>query len=776
MKINRWIATVLVLSMMLTSALGMRVFATEGVLASGTDANNLAWVLTQSGTLTISGTGQMEDYGWNNAPWYNYRSAITSVIIGEGVTNIVRYAFRNCSNLESVSIPNSVTSIDFNSFAYCSSLTRVEIPNSVTCIESDVFSDCTSLESVTIGTGLVSIGQSAFYCCTSLTGIWVDANNPYYSNDDFGVLFNEDKSELIFAPGAISGAYSIPGSVISIGNDAFSDCESLESVTIADSVITVGSYAFYDCVSLESVTIGNSVTSIGNDAFEYCESLESIIIPDSVASIGEYAFYGCESLSEIYFEGNAPDFGYDVFGDVYATAYYPAYNATWTEDVMLDCSESITWVSMDSCVHSWVAATCTTPKTCALCGATEGEELGHSYENAACARCGRAEPVAGTLTGYCGDDVIWMLTPNGLLTIYGTGDMWRFSYASPPWPCDQVIEVIVESGVTGISDYAFYDCIAMTGIRIDDTVTGIGKYAFYGCNALESIVLPDSVTELGENAISWCDKLENIVLSAGLTHIGEYALSANNSLKNIEIPDGVTCICDNAFAGCSSLTGVTIGEHVATVGNYAFSNCTDLAAIYFEGDAPSINTDAFEDVTATAYYPADNATWTEAVMQNYGGSITWVSLGSGGGQLQTSVKLTHISLKPAADALGFKAAAQNLPEGAELGISLWVSEDNVITRSVAKENIALRLQNIMAEGGGETVIYAKAIIVDRTGEVIAESSVVQTSMRETLEAVNNNWNSFNGLQKTAVKALVEKYYTKLSAWAIENILNEGVVS
>lgn len=595
------------------------------VTASGTCGENLTWELTDDGTLTISGTGEMEDYGWRDAPWYDYREMITTVIIEEGVTNIVRYAFQDCGSMKRIVLPESLTDIGFYSFAYCSSLESIEIPDGVTNIDGSAFSDCTALNSVTIGAGVASIGVSVFYNCISLTGIWVDGNNPYYSNDDHGVLFNKDKTELISAPGGIPGTYWIPDSVITIGNDAFQCCSILEGVVIPDSVAGIGEYAFYKCGSLSSVTIGHGVTSIGNDAFNRCDSLESITIPDSVTSIGNYAFYYCSNLTAVYFEGDAPRFGYGVFYDVYATAYYPAYNHTWTENVMLDYGGSITWLAVDLCDHIWVEATCSTPRTCSLCGATDGEALGHSYDNGACTRCGRAEPVTGTLTGYCGDDVIWMLTPNGLLTIYGTGDMWRFSYGSPPWPCDQVNAVIIESGVTNISDYAFYNAIEMTSIQIADTVTSIGKYAFFGCSALETIVLPDSITEIGESAISWCDNLKNIVLSKGLTHIGYYAFSANASLKTIEIPDGVICICDNAFAGCDALQSIVIPDSVTEIGWYAFASCDSLTGIYFEGDAPNIGTDAFGSVTATAYYPVGNATWTEDVMRHYGGSITWVS-------------------------------------------------------------------------------------------------------------------------------------------------------
>ncbi len=121
--------------------------------------------------------------------------------------------------------------------------------------------------------------------------------NANYSSID-GILYNKDVTKLICCPGA-KISVTIPNSVTSIGDYAFSRCSSLESVTIPDSVTSIGDYAFSRCSSLASVTIPNSVTSIGNYAFSRCSSLESVTIPNSVTSIGSSPFYGCSKLKNI---------------------------------------------------------------------------------------------------------------------------------------------------------------------------------------------------------------------------------------------------------------------------------------------------------------------------------------------------------------------------------------------------------------------------------------------------------------------------------------------
>ena len=120
--------------------------------ASGSCGENVTYSFVSStGTLTISGTGDMYSYSdESDRPWHNYRSSIKKVVINNGVTSIVSGAFSYCSGLTSVTIPNSVTSIGGGAFADCTGLTSVTIPNSVTSIGSGAFYDCTGLTSMTV--------------------------------------------------------------------------------------------------------------------------------------------------------------------------------------------------------------------------------------------------------------------------------------------------------------------------------------------------------------------------------------------------------------------------------------------------------------------------------------------------------------------------------------------------------------------------------------------------------------------------------------------------
>ena len=117
--------------------------ASAATVASGNCGTNLAWTLDDTGTLTISGTGDMDNYfNTSDVPWYNYKESITSVVILENVRSIGINAFDGCSNLTNITIPNSVGSMGSSAFKNCSSLTSITIPDSVTIIDSYAFYGC----------------------------------------------------------------------------------------------------------------------------------------------------------------------------------------------------------------------------------------------------------------------------------------------------------------------------------------------------------------------------------------------------------------------------------------------------------------------------------------------------------------------------------------------------------------------------------------------------------------------------------------------------------
>lgn len=118
------LAVLMIASLLPATALAANIVKSGTCGAEG-DGSNLTWTLDSEGVLTISGSGDMYDYGSSSAPWHGSRSRVKSAVIADGVTSIGSYAFSDCSSLTSVTIPDSVTSIDWDAFGDCTSLTDV---------------------------------------------------------------------------------------------------------------------------------------------------------------------------------------------------------------------------------------------------------------------------------------------------------------------------------------------------------------------------------------------------------------------------------------------------------------------------------------------------------------------------------------------------------------------------------------------------------------------------------------------------------------------------
>jgi len=253
--------------------------------------------ILNNGTLTISGSGAMQDFIFDeneelcSSPWYSLRSLITTMNIEQGVTNIGDRAFYNCNNLTTVDIPNSIKHIGEESFFGCTGLTTFDIPSSVTNINHGAFRHC-NFSYIFIPQFVSSINGPIFENCNKLTVIEVDEANGNYSSQG-GVLFNKDKTKLVGYPGGVAGGYSIPETVQTIGAGSFASCEKLTSIIIPNSVKTIEINVFWACFGLKTVSIGSSVTSIGWAVFEACFGLTDVMVhwkDPSMVSINPFAF------------------------------------------------------------------------------------------------------------------------------------------------------------------------------------------------------------------------------------------------------------------------------------------------------------------------------------------------------------------------------------------------------------------------------------------------------------------------------------------------------
>lgn len=491
-------------------------------LTTGKCGENVTYSFDEStGVLTISGTGDMNQWPEDDSPWYA-DARIKTLIIDEGVTSIGDRAFQGCSNLS-----------------------NIQFPNSLTLINGDAFLNCTSLTSVTIPDGVKRIHNSAFEGCKRLTSFSVNEGNSNYSSQD-GVLFNKDKTELIQYPiGNERTTYDIPNIVTSIGDYAFEGCTSLTSVTIGNGVISIGESAFEGCTSLTSITIPDSVTSISDSAFLNCTSLTCITIPDSVTSIGWSAFSGCTSLTNVTIPDSVTEIGSFAFSDC-SNLNEINYNGTISQ-----------WKSIQGYSYVSKPINCTDGvfKNVVTIDSFEYEFGDHT----------------ASIVGYTG--TIENLTIPESIS-YEDYTFEITSIADSAFSnCASLKSVTIPDSVIRIGDSAFEDCTSLTSIKIPYSVTSIGFSAFEGCKRLRSF----SVNESNSNYSSQ----DGVLFNKDKTEIIQYPIGNERAIY--DVPNSVNSIRDSAFSGCTSLTSLTIPESVKDISDSAFYGCVDLNKIYYSG-------------------------------------------------------------------------------------------------------------------------------------------------------------------------------------------------
>ena len=207
-----------------------------------------------------------------------------------------------------------VTAIGKDAFSREYGITGVTISEGVAAIGEEAFENCTGLETVSIPASVTSIGKDAFYGCSSIENFVVDENNGFYSDDNCGVLFNKNKTELIkYTTGHERISYTIPDTVETIKESSFSRAYNLKNITIPDGVTSIEQFAFSSCFDLVSVEIPFGVEVIERDTFLMCENLTTVIIPDSVTVIERAAFDQCCKLSNVTIPDSLKSIGAAAF-------------------------------------------------------------------------------------------------------------------------------------------------------------------------------------------------------------------------------------------------------------------------------------------------------------------------------------------------------------------------------------------------------------------------------------------------------------------------------
>ena len=357
----------------------------------------------------------------------------------------------------------------------------------VTAILENAFNGAQNLKKITVPDSITSVGDNAFTNCNSLE--FNEYENALYIGNE-----NNPYLILVKAKNITVTKCTVSDNAVAICDNAFKDCTDLNTLTIPNNVKSIGSYAFYKCSLLGSVNIPEGVSVIGMQTFHGCSKLSKIHIPASVKNIKDRAFSKCTALSEVTFSSNSELTG--------------IANSAFNE-----CK--------------------------ALKSITIPKNVTHIGDD-------KAQNNEGVFNG-----------------------------------CSALETVNFEQGskLETLGNYTFVGCEKLSSVSLPSSLTYLGHTSFTG-TAITSISIPNGITNIGKETFWGCQNLKSVTFGSNLEKISEKAFGGCISLNNVTIPASVTTISKTAFdSDCLSLTFFVFED---TTNWYNLKESTPIDAASFE--------------------------------------------------------------------------------------------------------------------------------------------------------------------------------------------------
>ncbi len=648
----------------------------------------------------VDTVSSIEDYAF-------YKCNISSLSIPQGLTSIGNQAFGYCYNLSAITLPDGLLTLGTDSFSYCYRLTEIHIPETITIIPYEAFVGCTGLQSVSIPESVTKIDSFAFSNCRGLIDIIIPNSVTVIENYAFNYCEKMTSISIPYSVTELNGdnifsncsADLVISCHMNSAAQNYAEQHNLQYTTrghneimiaAAEPTCTENGSTGGICCSLCGAVTAQTIPALGHNEEEVIISapsciesgLKSIIctrcgevLEDSIyihphallthtkeeatcTETGVEAYWVCSDCGRFYSDSNAeteidepviiPASGHHLTGHekVEATCtaagnesfyYCSLCNKFFADEEAVE--EIDTPVIIPTVAHTLINH----PRVLPASGVTGTETY---WE---CSACGKlfadanasAEidmPVQIVNWGTCGDNASWTLGANGVLTIYGYGDM-----TSHPWTPNEVKELVIEEGITGICSYAFQYCQNMTKATLSPGLIHIDKDAFDNCINLTDVLLPEGLEVIANWAFNRCDSLMSITIPDSVISMGDSAFMTYNmvfyahygsdgaktlskhyrsfrepewtyslrykysndelvgliisdlddNITRFTIPDGVTEIGAGAFSDNTSLIAITIPTGITAVGSHAFSRCTRLTSLVLPDTVSIIDDYAF---------------------------------------------------------------------------------------------------------------------------------------------------------------------------------------
>lgn len=547
------------------------------------------------------------------------------------LSSVENRAFLGCDSLGGIiKMPDSVEVIGDYAFYECSNIQSVQYGENsqLRSIGSLAFASAISMNYIQIPASLTNIGVAAFPIETKIKNYyydgdisgWLNLNVEY--NTSYGIWLAEN----LYIGGQLLTNLIIPSHVQEIRDNAFCSNANLKSVAFEEGSAchAIGDYAFQKCILLETVTLPISIQTIGNSAFSMCTSLSDIYYQGSVASW--CGISGLETLMRSY--GTVYVDGETLTGDIVLPD-----TVTSIGDYAFSACREITSISIPNSVTSigdWAFADCTGLKEIIIPDSVMyiGERAFSNCSTLTLLQDG-VYYVDRWVVGY--DSSIDSLESVTLRSdTAGIGGN-AFSF------CTTLKEIVIPNSVKNIGERAFEECTALKSVTIGSGVQSISRFAFLNCLELEEIIIPDSVKVIDTGAFYNCFGLTSVTLGNGVQNIGDSVFFGCNSLSKIKFGNGIQSIGDSAFFGCNGLTEIIIPNSVTNIGEYAFNACKNLASVTIGSSVKSIEMNAFSgcmrlvevfnksdlSLTAGSYDNGNVALFAKNIYTQEGGS--WLS-------------------------------------------------------------------------------------------------------------------------------------------------------
>lgn len=356
------------------------------------------------------------------------------------------------------------------------------------------------------------------------------------------------------------------------------------------SVTKIGDRAFYG-QDIKTIVLPDTLKTLGSDAFSGNDAVETVEIPGSVDSYA-HSFSGCSSLKEIKVATS---------NDTFESVNGVLMNEEKDTIYQYPAGKTGTYTIVDTVktIGAFAFSGCTLERITIPASVTDIGDGAFSY-------CDSLTTFnAGNSKNYVADGGVLFTKDKKELVAYpngkageeytvpnNVGTISAYAFAGSP-----LKSVTLPSSVRTIGAYAFTGS-ALTEIELNQGANSVGQGAFEGCTALTKATLPSSLTRLGQSMFMGCTSLQEVSWAATTSSatIGISAFEGCTSLTTVQVPERTTTIDDRAFAGCTSLTSFTIPDSVTTIGDNAFmgSGLTEVTVT----ECRNMGTGIFQDCTS----------------------------------------------------------------------------------------------------------------------------------------------------------------------------------